>query len=129
MPLLWPDIAWELIRESNKTIFWGEAMRLTDLPAGSWSGSGHLNQCPEAVDASPHPNESVEASHFDLNVNWDGLPGDTKGIYRLRRKRRQLGRKRERMVQRKRLKVGVQTDVRQALAGEGRAADVESMQK
>ena len=35
----------------------------------------------------------------------------------LRRKRRQLGRKRERMVQRKRLKVGVQTDVRQALVG------------
>ena len=83
MPLLWPDIAWELIRESNKTIFWGEAMRLTDLPAGSWSGSGHLNRCPEAVDASPHPNESVEASHFDLNINWDGLPGDAKGIYRL----------------------------------------------
>ena len=37
----------------------------------------------EAVDASPHPNESVEASHFDLNINWDGLPGDNKGIYGL----------------------------------------------
>ena len=59
MPILWPDIAWELIWESNKTIFWGEAVRLTDLPAGSWSGSGHLNRCHEAVDASPHPNGSV----------------------------------------------------------------------
>ena len=39
-----------------------------------------------------------------------------------RRKRRQLGRKRERLVKNKRLKVGVQTDVRQALAGEVRAA-------
>ena len=31
------------------------------------------------------------------------------------------------MVQRKRLKVGVQTDVRRALVGEVRAADVEGM--
>ena len=45
----------------------------------------------------------------------------------LRRKRRQLGRKRERLVRSKRLKVGVQTDVRRALAGEVRAADVEGM--
>ena len=60
----------------------GEAVRLTDLPAGSWSGSGHLNRCHEAVDASPHPSGSVKASHFDLNINWDGLlTGDTKGIY------------------------------------------------
>ena len=36
-------------------------MRLTDLPAGSWSGSGHLNRGHEAVDASPHPNGSVKA--------------------------------------------------------------------
>ena len=86
MPILWPDIAWELIWESNKKIFWGEAVRLTDLPAGSWSGSGHLNRCPEAVDAPPHPNGSVTASHFDLNINWDGLPGDNKGIYWLFRR-------------------------------------------
>ena len=79
MPILWLDIAWELIWESNKKIFWGEAVRLTDLLAGSWSGSGHLNRYHEAVDASPHPNGSVKASHFDLNINWDGLPGDTKG--------------------------------------------------
>ena len=72
MPILWPDIAWELIWELNKTIFVGEAVRLTDLPAGPWSGSGHLNRCHEAA-----------ASHFDLNINWDGLPGDTKGIYGL----------------------------------------------
>ena len=83
MPILWPGIAWELIWESNKAIFWGEAVRLTDLPAGSWSGSGHLNRGHEAVDASPHPNGSVKASHFDLDINWDGLPGDTKGIYGL----------------------------------------------
>ena len=83
MPILWPGIAWEWIWESNKKIFWGEAVRLTDLPARSWSGSGHLNRCHEAVDASPHPNGSVKASHFDLNINWDGLPGDTKGIYGL----------------------------------------------
>ena len=83
MPVLWPGIARELIWESNKTIFWGEAMRLTDLPAGFWSSSGHLNRGPEAVDASPHPNGSAKASHFDLNINWDGLPGDTKGIYGL----------------------------------------------
>ena len=81
MPILLSDTPWELIWESNKTIFWGEAVRLTDLPAGSWSGSGHLNRCHEAVDASPHPSESVKASHFDLNINWDDLPGDTKGIY------------------------------------------------
>ena len=83
MPILWPGIARELIWESNKKIFWGEAMRLTDLPAGFWSGSGHLNRGPEAVDASPHPNGSVKTSHFDLNINWDGLSGDNKGIYRL----------------------------------------------
>ena len=83
MPILWPGIALELIWESNKKIFWGEAVRLTDLPARSWSGSGHLNRCHEAVDASPHPNGSVKASHFDLDINWDGLPGDTKGIYGL----------------------------------------------
>ena len=53
MPILLPDTPWELIWELNKTIFVGEAVRLTDLPAGSWSGSGHLNRCHEAVDASP----------------------------------------------------------------------------
>ena len=74
MPILLPDIAWELVWESNKTIFLVEAVRLTDLPASSWSGSGHLNRGHEAVDASPR---------FDLNINWDGLPGDTKGIYGL----------------------------------------------
>ena len=68
----------ELVLISNKKIFWGEAVRLTDLPAGSWSGSGHLNRGHEAVDASPHPNGSVKASHFDLDINWGGLPGDTK---------------------------------------------------
>ena len=83
MPILWPDIAWELIWESNKKIFWGEAVRLTDLLAGSWSGSGHLNRRHEAVYASPHPNGSVKASHFDLDINWDCLPGDTNGIYGL----------------------------------------------
>ena len=45
MPILWPDIAWKLIWELNKTIFVGEVVRLTDLPAGSWSGSEHLNRC------------------------------------------------------------------------------------
>ena len=39
-----------------------------------------------------------------------------------RRKRRKLGRKRERLVKRKQLKVGVQVDVRRAMAGEVRAA-------
>ena len=85
MPILLPDIAWELIWESNKTIFLAEAVRLPDLPAGSWSGSGQLNRCHEAVDASPHPSGSVKASHFDLNINWDGLPGGNKGIYGLLR--------------------------------------------
>ena len=64
MPILWPDIAWELIRESNKTIFWGEAVRLTDLPAGSWSGSGHLNRCHEAVGASPHEAHHVYTKYI-----------------------------------------------------------------
>jgi hypothetical protein len=45
----------------------------------------------------------------------------------VRRKRRKLGRKRERLVKRKRLKVGVQVDVRRAMAGVVRAADVENM--
>ena len=36
MPILWPGIACELIRESNKTIFWGEAV--ADLLFGSVSG-------------------------------------------------------------------------------------------
>ena len=31
MPILWPDIAWELIWESNKTIFWGEADDLSGV--------------------------------------------------------------------------------------------------
>ena len=82
MPVLLPDTPWELIWELSKTIFVGEAVRLADLPAGSgsWSGSGHLNRCHEAVDTSPHPSGSAKASPFDLNINWDGLPGDTKGI-------------------------------------------------
>ena len=74
MPILWPDIAWELIWECNKTIFVGEAVRLTDLPTGSCSGSGHMNRCHEAVDASPHPNGSVKASHFDLTEYQLGWP-------------------------------------------------------
>ena len=72
MPILLPDTPWELTWELNKPIFVGEAVRLTDLPAGSWSGSGHLNRGHEAVDASPHPNGLVKASHFDLDINWDG---------------------------------------------------------
>ena len=40
----------------------------------------------------------------------------------LRRKRRRLGRKRVRLVQSGRLRVGVQADVRRAIAGEVRAA-------
>ena len=83
MPILLLDIAWEWIWESNKTILGDEAMRLTDLPTGSCSGSGHLNRGHEAVDASPHPNGSAKVSDFDLDINWDGLPGDTKGIYGL----------------------------------------------
>ena len=81
MPMPLPDSPWESIWELNKPVFVGEAVRLTDLPAGSWSGSGHLNRCPEAVDASPHPNVPAKASQVDLNINWDGLPGDQKGIY------------------------------------------------
>ena len=27
MPISWPGIAWEITWESNKTIFWGEAVR------------------------------------------------------------------------------------------------------
>ena len=76
MPILWPGIAREVMWESNKTIFWGEAMRLTDLPAGSWSGSQHLNRGHEAVDAPPHPNGLVKASPFDLNINWGDLTGE-----------------------------------------------------
>ena len=83
MPISLPDIAWELVWESHETIFLVEAVRLTGLPAGSWSGSGYLNRCHEAVDAPPHPNGSAKASHFDLKINWDGLPGDTKGVYGL----------------------------------------------
>ena len=41
---------------------------------------GATNRFPSA---SPHPNGSVKTSHFDLNINWDGLSGDNKGIYRL----------------------------------------------
>ena len=40
MPMLWPDIAWELIRESNKTIFWGEVC-----------GQGQHSHCPAALHA------------------------------------------------------------------------------
>ena len=83
MPRLWPDTARELIWESNRTNFKGEAVRLTDSPAGSWSGSGHLNRGHEAVDAPPHPNGSAKVSDFDLDINWDCLPGDTNGIYGL----------------------------------------------
>ena len=43
----------------------------------------HLNRGHEAVDAPPHPNGSAKASRFDLNIDWDGLTGDTKGIYGL----------------------------------------------
>ena len=83
MPILLLDIAWEWRGESNKTILGDEAMRLTDLLTGSCSGSGHLNRGHEAVDASPHLNGSAKVSHFDLDINWDCLPGDTNGIYGL----------------------------------------------
>ena len=47
----------------------------------------------------------------------------------LRRKRRRLERKRARLVQSGRLRTGVQADVRRAIVGEVRAADVEGMQE
>ena len=80
MPILWPGIARELIWESNKTIFWGEAVRLTDLPAGSWSGLGHLNRCHEAVDASPHPNGLDEMGAIGLGMKWDGPKTDSSRV-------------------------------------------------
>ena len=85
MPILLPDTPGELIWELNKPIFVGEAVRLTDLPAGSWSGSGHLNRCHEAVDASPHPNGSSPLGPLGLPTKWDGLGGAGIGIYGLSR--------------------------------------------
>ena len=46
-----------------------------------------------------------------------------------RRKRRRLERKRQRLVRSKRLRTGVQPDVRRALEGELRAADIEGIQE
>ena len=83
MPILWPDIAWELVWELNKPIFVGEAVRLTDLPTGTRSGSGTMNRCRVAIDSSTHARGSVKASPLVLNNNWDGLAGDTKCIYGL----------------------------------------------
>ena len=72
-----------MLRASNKPIRWGEAVRIADLKPDFGTAPRHPNRPREALDASPHPNGSVKASHFDLNINWDGLPGDTKGIYGL----------------------------------------------
>ena len=47
----------------------------------------------------------------------------------LRRKRRRLERKRVRLAQSGRLRVGVQADVRRAIAGEVRAADIDGMRE
>ena len=72
-----------MLGASNKPIRWGEAVRIADLKPDFGTAPRHPNRPREALDASPHPNGSVKASHFDLNINWDGLPGDTKGIYGL----------------------------------------------
>ena len=73
----------ELLGASNKPIRWGEAVRIADLKPDFGTAPRHANRPREALDASPHPNGSVKASRFDLNINWDGLPGDNKGIYGL----------------------------------------------
>ena len=72
-----------MLGASNKPIRWGEAVRIADLKPDFGTAPRHPNRPREALDASPHPNGSVKTSHFDLNVNWDGLSGDNKGIYRL----------------------------------------------
>ena len=72
-----------MLGASNKPIRWGEAVRIADLKPGFGTAPRHPNRPREALDASPHPNGSVKTSHFDLNINWDGLSGDNKGIYRL----------------------------------------------
>ena len=84
---------WDISRECFNLVCRALQIPCDDGCNGSFQGkkfilghsprSGHLNRCHEAVDASPHPNGSAKASHFDLNINWDGLPGDTKGIYGL----------------------------------------------
>ena len=72
-----------MLGASNKPIRWGEAVRIADLKPDFGTAPRHPNRPREALDASPHPNGSVKASHFDLNINWDGLSGDNKGIYGL----------------------------------------------
>ena len=72
-----------LVGVSNGPIRWGEAMRIRGLGPSLLSSPSWVNRAKEALDASPHPNGLVKASHFDLDINWDGLPGDTKGIYGL----------------------------------------------
>ena len=72
-----------MLGASNKPIRWGEAVRIADLKPDFGTAPRHPNRPREALDASPHPNGSAKASHFDLNINWDGLPGDNKGIYGL----------------------------------------------
>ena len=80
MPILWPDIAWELVWELNKPIFVGEAVRITDLCPAFCSGSLHLNRHWEALDAPPHPNGPARVSLTDPTTDWDGLTGDIKGL-------------------------------------------------
>ena len=63
---------------SNGPIRWGEAMRIRGLGPSFLSSPSWVNRTEEALDASPHPNGLVKASHFDLDINWDGLPGDTR---------------------------------------------------
>ena len=65
--------------------------------------------------------QAINRHYFPRGAGSSSLPDA------VRRKRRWLGRKRKRLVRSKRLKVGVQTDVRRALAGEVRAADVAGM--
>ena len=80
MPILSPDIPWELVWDSNKPIFVGEAVRLTDLCPVFCSDSKHLNRHWEALDASPHPNGPTKMSPTDPATNWDGLAGDITGL-------------------------------------------------
>ena len=48
-------------------------MRLTDLPAGSWSGSGHLNRCHEPLDAPPHPQKSVCLTPISTPMGYQAI--------------------------------------------------------
>ena len=58
-------------------------MRLRPHGTDSGALSHSRNRQVNPLDAPPHPNGSAKASHFDLKINWDGLPGDTKGVYGL----------------------------------------------